>query len=83
LRYYKFWKPSCYPCNTLSAILRRVFIPEDVEIVEIDASQEENKDLLLEYNIKKVPVLISEDKSRRMDGVKPLFKVEKFINGED
>ena len=33
---FKFYKPNCPPCYTLSRILRHIQIPEDIEIVEIN-----------------------------------------------
>jgi CBS domain-containing protein len=78
---YKFFKPNCYPCKTVTAILKRIEIPEYIKVIEIDASLEENKALLEEYKIEKVPVLQFEN-GRRLDGMKPLIITEKFIKGE-
>lgn len=78
---YKFFKQKCYPCATVTAILKRINIPDGIQISEIDASLEENKTLLEKHNIEKVPVLLFED-GRRLDGMKPLIVIEKFIKGE-
>jgi glutaredoxin len=79
MKLYKFYKQGCYPCNTLSAILRRIELPEDIELVEIDAGLEENKEFVEEKEIEKVPVLLFEN-NKRLIGVKPKIIVEKFIN---
>ncbi|GEM_PF-4803282 len=80
MKLYKYFKPGCYPCTTVTAILKRVDLPEDVELVEIDASLEENKHLLVENKVEKVPVLLFEN-GKRLYGVKPKIILQEWING--
>jgi thiol-disulfide isomerase/thioredoxin len=83
MKLFKFYKENCYPCSTLSAILRRLELPENIELIEVNASLAENKELVEQYNIEKVPVLVFEDDSKRLIGVKPKIIVEQFLKGEN
>lgn len=79
MKLYKFFKQGCYPCNTVTAILKRIELPEDVELIEIDAGLSENKEFVGKSEVEKVPVLLFEN-GKRLIGVKPKIVIEKFIN---
>ena len=78
---FKFYKPNCPPCYTLSRILRHIQIPEDIEIVEINTLLEEHKQLVDEYEIENVPVL-SFETGQKLIGLNSASAIENFLNSK-
>ncbi len=62
----KFWAPWCKPCSVLSSHL------EDFEVTSINIDEESSADLVKQYGVKNIPMLVflvdCEEKSR-MGGV--------------
>lgn len=62
----KFWAPWCKPCSVLSSQL------EDFEVTSINIDEESSADLVKQYGVKNIPMLVflvdGEEKSR-MGGV--------------
>jgi glutaredoxin len=80
MKLYKFSKPQCPPCNTIAAILKTIELPEGIELVEINVTEEENKHYLDDFGITSVPVLMAEN-GKRLNGATNKNKVVEFING--
>ncbi len=78
MKLYKFYKEGCAPCYSLSRILTRVSIPEDIEIISKNLSLEENKEFAKENGITKVPVLMFEN-GNKLEGANPLSLVSEFL----
>lgn len=53
----KFYSPSCMPCKLLTNVLKE----EQIEHESIDITEDINRQLVLKYNIRTVPVLIKVD----------------------
>ena len=70
----------CPGCNTISAILKTIELPKEIELVVIDVMKPENKHYLIEFNITSVPVLMFEN-GKRLNGATNKNKVVEFING--
>lgn len=82
IKLYKFYKNNCSPCYVLARILVVVDMPEDVELVNINVENEENKAFALKNEIEKVPVLMFED-GRKLILPKSKIEVINFLKGED
>ena len=80
MKLYKFQKDMCSGCNTITAILKTIELPDDIELITIDVMQPENKHYLSEYGITSVPVLMFEN-GNRLIGATNKNRVVEFING--
>jgi glutaredoxin len=78
---YKFYKSSCAPCVTLSAILKTITIPDSIKLVELDVENDDSKELLVKHKITQVPVLLFED-GRKFTGAGTRQSILDFISGE-
>lgn len=76
MKLYKFYKQDCSPCNLLSKIIKMISLPENIELVEIDAT--ENIELVSEFNITAVPVLAFSPEVKLV-GVKSKPQIEEWI----
>ena len=56
-RLLKFYSPSCMPCKLLTNLLKE----EQIEHESVDITDDTNRQLVLQYNIRTVPVLIRVD----------------------
>ena len=56
-RLLKFYSPSCMPCKLLTNLLKE----EQIEHESVDITDDTNRQLVLQYNIRTVPVLIKVD----------------------
>lgn len=76
----KFYSPSCMPCKLLTNVLKE----EQVEHESIDITDERNEDLVAQYNIRNVPMLIKVDcqghELSRLGGFPGIKAVEEFCN---
>ncbi len=80
----KFYTPSCGPCKTLSTKLT-IMLPQfpQYELLELDASDPENKVLCELYDVKAVPTLVVLDGSnkRTLTGYTSSTELEAFLEG--
>lgn len=58
----KFEKEGCIPCKKLDKILSQL----DVDVRHIDIEDNENQDLLKDFGIQSVPVLVKIDSENMM-----------------
>ncbi len=59
----KFYKNDCPPCYALSRLFLQIDIPSNIEIVEMNVGEENNKKLAKEMGVEKVPTLVKENGS--------------------
>jgi thioredoxin-like negative regulator of GroEL len=62
----KFWAPWCKPCSVLSSQL------EDFEITSINIDEQSSADLVKQYGIRNIPMLVflvDGEEKRRIGGV--------------
>ena len=79
----KFWAPWCKPCSVLSSQL------EGFEVTSINIDEESSADLVKEYGVKNIPMLVflvDGEEKRRIGGViskeiytKTLYQLENDI----
>lgn len=76
----KFYSPSCMPCKLLTNVLKE----EQIEHESIDITEDINRQLVLKYNIRTVPVLIKVDgignEKSRLLGFPGIAKVKAFCD---
>lgn len=76
----KFYSKTCGPCKVMSNKLTEL---KDVEIQEVDIMDDNNENLLDEYNISTVPtiVILAEDNTplARFTGIIPIEDIKKVI----
>lgn len=77
---YKVYKEDCSPCRTLSKLMKMINIPEDIEVISVDAKDEKNKEFIQKHEIKITPTLVFET-GLKMEGVKRKEVINNFING--
>ena len=76
----KFYSPSCMPCKLLTNLLKE----EQIEHESVDITDDTNRQLVLQYNIRTVPVLIRVDsmgnEKDRLLGFPGTAKVKAFCD---
>lgn len=79
-RILKFYSPSCMPCKLLTNVLKE----EQIEHESVDITDDTNRQLVLQYNIRTVPVLIKVDgignEKERLVGFPGTAKVKAFCD---
>ena len=79
-RLLKFYSPSCMPCKLLTNLLKE----EQIEHESVDITEDINRQLVLKYNIRTVPVLIKVDgignEKERLVGFPGTAKVKAFCD---
>lgn len=63
MKIYKFYKEDCPPCYALGRLLYQITIPTNIEIINMNVKQDDNKSLAKSHGIEKVPALLKEDGS--------------------
>lgn len=79
MKLYKFFKPDCKPCSTLAKVMDTLNLPEDLEIIPLDVSFEENKKMAYANGINQTPSLMYED-GRKMVGFRTRPELLEFLN---
>lgn len=51
----KFYSPTCGPCKSLGNALDQL---KDAEVIPIDVTDSDNKELIEEYNVKTIPTVV-------------------------
>jgi glutaredoxin len=76
----KFYSPSCMPCKLLTNLLKE----EQIEHESIDITEDINRQLVLKYNIRTVPLLIKVDgignEKERLVGFPGTAKIKAFCD---
>ena len=79
-RILKFYSPSCMPCKLLTNLLKE----EQIEHESVDITADTNRQLVLQYNIRTVPVLIKVDgignEKERLLGFPGTAKIKAFCD---
>lgn len=78
----KFYSPTCMPCKLVTKILEDLNIDNDIEIIDLDITEEHN-----EYNVKKRNVttlpcvfFLSEDTTREVRWLWPDNLYKQYFN---
>lgn len=78
----KFYSPTCGPCKVVSKNLSTL---KEVEIKDIDITDEANESLIDEYKIMSVPtiVLLGENNEvlSEFKGIPPIELIQEALNG--
>jgi glutaredoxin len=76
----KFYSDTCMPCKLLSNVLKEA----QIEHQSIDVMDGKNTQLIMDYNIRNIPVLIKVDyqghEISRLNGFPGTKAVEEFCN---
>lgn len=74
----KFYSPTCGPCKVLSKNLEGF---TDIDLKEIDITDDENQELVMKYGVRAVPttVIISEDKEEKFTGVLTIDRLKEIL----
>ncbi len=78
----KFYSPTCGPCKIMSRALNTL---ENVEIQEIDTTDEANESLLDKWKIRTIPTMIILGENNELlgefKGITPIEKIQEVLNG--
>lgn len=78
----KFFSPTCGPCKVMS---RNLSTLKDVEIQDVDITDENNESLINEWKIVSVPtVVVLGDKNEllgKFNGITPIEKIQEVLDG--
>lgn len=73
----KFFSPTCGPCKVMSKNLSTL---EDIEIQDVDITDDSNEPLLEKYGIRTVPTTVvlneSDELVQEFKGVVPIEKIK-------
>ena len=78
---YKIYKEDCPPCKTMTKLLGLIEISEGINIIPIDAKNENNKWFIDKHSIKITPTLLFEN-GLKLEGVKRKEILQKFIENK-
>lgn len=78
----KFYSKTCGPCKVIGQNLAKV---KDVEIQEVDITDDSNSELMTEYNVRAIPttIVLTDDGQpmARFAGIVPTETIQKVIDG--
>lgn len=81
MKILKFYSNSCGPCKVMSKELAKL---KDIEIVDYDATDENNIEILDKYKVLSIPtIIVVDDKGdtiNRFGGIVPIEKIKEVIN---
>jgi thiol-disulfide isomerase/thioredoxin len=77
MKIYKFYQNDCPPCKAMAQKLERIKSKVDFELIELNVT--ENPDLVQEYGLISVPVLMNES-GEKLIGLKQDSVILEFIN---
>lgn len=80
MKILKFYSNSCGPCKVMSKELAKL---KDIEIVDYDATDENNVEILDKYKVLSIPtIIVVDDKGdtiSRFGGIVPIEKIKEVI----
>lgn len=81
MKILKFYSNSCGPCKVMSKELAKL---KDIEVVDYDATDEDNAEILDKYKVLSIPtIIVVDDKGdiiSRFGGIVPIEKIKEVIN---
>lgn len=80
MKILKFYSNSCGPCKVMSKELAKL---KGIEIVDYDATDENNVEILDKYKVLSIPtIIVVDDKGdiiNRFGGIVPIEKIKEVI----
>lgn len=81
----KFYSPTCGPCKVMSKNLEEVSKVTDIEVQDIDITDEANESLLDEWKPRTVPTVIVLGENNELlgefKGITTIEKIQEVIDG--
>ena len=74
----KFYSPTCGPCKVMSKNLESI---DDIEVVDVDITDDKNAELVDMYKIRAVPsiVILSEEGGIKHNGILTVDKLKELL----
>ena len=73
----KFFSPTCGPCKVMSKLLDTL---EGVEVKSIDITEEDNQELLDDWNVRTIPTIVVLDDNdkfiKKFSGIVTIDKIK-------
>lgn len=80
MKILKFYSNSCGPCKVMSKELAKL---KDIEVIDYDATDENNVEILDKYKVLSIPtIIVVDDKGdtiSRFGGIVPIEKIKEVI----
>lgn len=81
-RILKFYSPTCGPCKVMS---RNLSALKDVDIQDVDITDEDNESLIDEWKIRTVPTVVVLGENNELlgefKGITPIDKIQEVLDG--
>ena len=81
MKILKFYSNSCGPCKVMSKELAKL---KDIEIVDYDATDENNVEILDKYKVLSIPTIVIVDSEgnivSKFGGIVPIEKIKEVLN---
>lgn len=81
-RILKFYSPTCGPCKVMS---RNLSALKDVDIQDVDITDEDNESLIDEWKIRAVPTVVVLGENNELlgefKGITPIDKIQEVLDG--
>lgn len=81
-RILKFYSPTCGPCKVMS---RNLSVLKDVDIQDVDITDEDNESLIDEWKIRAVPTVVVLGENNELigefKGITPIDKIQEVLYG--
>lgn len=76
----KFFSPTCGPCKVMSKLLDTL---EGVEVKSIDITEEDNQELLDDWNVRTIPTIVVLDDNdkfiKKFSGIVTIDKIKEVL----
>lgn len=74
----KFYSPTCGPCKVMDANLKSI---DNIEVVNVDITDDKNTELVDMYSIKSVPsiVILTEEGGIKHTGILTVDKLKEIL----
>lgn len=83
-RILKFYSPTCGPCKVMS---RNLSALKDVDIQDVDITDEDNESLINEWKIRAVPTVVVLGENNELlgefKGITPIDKIQEVLDGRE
>lgn len=75
---YKFYSNSCAPCAAMDKVLKKIEMPQDIELIYLNVGEEKGREEAKKRGIFSVPAL-SFESGNTLIGMKTEEKIKEFI----